>query len=215
MLRGAKRISGRRRDSRRLSNERSRGDAVQSECPAGQPAAVRNSSPLSAPAPIPAQLKLDQTDLRILSELQRSGRMTSAGLASAVNLSLTPCLTRVKRLETADLISGYSADIDLNKLGSFVTVFAQVTFLDHSTGSFSRFESRIKKIDEITECHFISAEYNYLLKVIARDLGHYQVIIDALLDGGFAIEKCFSYVVIKSPVINRHRAIQHLFGDQE
>jgi len=159
-------------------------------------------------------LKLDRIDLKILAKLQQSGRITNVELADAVGLSPSPCLTRVKRLEQAGYITGYGAHLNLGKLGEFLTVFTEVTLSEHRHGDFSRFESRIVKIDEIVECHLVSGGYDYLLKFVARGVSHYQSIMEALLEGNYGIEKYFSYLVIKSPFIKQHFPIQNLFGNQ-
>lgn len=156
--------------------------------------------------------KLDRIDLKILTQLQQAGRVTNVELADAVGLSPSPCLTRVKRLEKAGYITGYGAHINLNKLGEFLTVFTEVTLAEHRAGDFSRFESRIRNVDEIVECHLVSGGYDYLLKFVARGVGHYQQIIEDMLASDFGIEKYFSYVVIKSPFIKHHYPIQNLFG---
>lgn len=158
--------------------------------------------------------KLDRIDLKILTELQRSGRMTNVELASAVCLSPSPCLTRVKRLESAGYINGYSALINLNKLGEFLIVFTEVTLSEHRSGDFSRFESRIKKIDEIIECHLVSGGYDYLLRFLTRGVNHYQEVIEELLERNIGIAKYFSYIVIKSPFIKTHYPIERLFPHQ-
>lgn len=158
--------------------------------------------------------KLDRIDLKILSKLQQSGRITNVELADAVGLSPSPCLTRVKRLEKAGYIVGYGALINLRKLGEFLTVFTEVTLSEHRQGDFSRFETRIAKLDEIVECHLVSGGYDYLLKFVARGVSHYQSIIEGMLENDFGIEKYFSYVVIKSPFIKHHFPIQDLFGNQ-
>lgn len=158
--------------------------------------------------------KLDRIDLKILAKLQQSGRITNVELADAVGLSPSPCLTRVKRLETAGFITGYGAQLNLRKLGEFLTVFTEVTLTEHRQGDFSRFESRIAKLDEVLECHLVSGGYDYLLKFVARGVAHYQSIIETMLEGDYGIEKYFSYVVIKSPFIKHHYPIQDLFGNQ-
>jgi DNA-binding Lrp family transcriptional regulator len=158
-------------------------------------------------------LKLDRIDLKILAQLQQAGRITNVELADAVGLSPSPCLTRVKRLEKAGFISGYSAQINLDKLGEVLTVFTEVTLTEHRHGDFSRFEAKIKKLDEIVECHLVSGGYDYLLKFVTRGVGHYQSIVEGMLEGDYGIEKYFSYVVIKSPFIKHHYPIQRLFGD--
>ena len=158
--------------------------------------------------------KLDRIDLKILAKLQQSGRITNVELADAVGLSPSPCLTRVKRLESAGYITGYGAQLNLRKLGEFLTVFTEVTLTEHRQGDFSRFESRISKLDEVLECHLVSGGYDYLLKFVARGVAHYQSIIETMLEGDYGIEKYFSYVVIKSPFIKNHYPIQDLFGNQ-
>jgi DNA-binding Lrp family transcriptional regulator len=158
--------------------------------------------------------KLDRIDLKILAKLQQSGRITNVELADAVGLSPSPCLTRVKRLETAGFIIGYGAQLNLRKLGEFLTVFTEVTLTEHRRGDFSRFETRISKLDEVLECHLVSGGYDYLLKFVARGVAHYQSIIESMLEGDYGIEKYFSYVVIKSPFIKNHYPIQDLFGNQ-
>jgi DNA-binding Lrp family transcriptional regulator len=156
--------------------------------------------------------KLDRIDLKILAKLQQSGRITNVELADAVGLSPSPCLTRVKRLEQAGFITGYGAHINLAKLGEFLTVFTEVTLTEHRRGDFSRFESRIVKLDEIVECHLVSGGYDYLLKFVTRGVSHYQSIIEGMLESDYGIEKYFSYVVIKSPFIKHHFPIQNLFA---
>ncbi len=128
-------------------------------------------------------LKLDRIDLNILTKLQQSGHITNVELADAVGLSPSPCLTRVKRLKTAGYINGYGAQINMRKLGECLTIFTEVTLREHRHGDFSRFESRISKIDEIIECHSVSGGYDYLLKFVARGVAHYQSVIESMLEG--------------------------------
>jgi DNA-binding Lrp family transcriptional regulator len=157
--------------------------------------------------------KLDRIDLKILANLQRSGRISNVELSEAVCLSPSPCLTRVKRLETAGYITGYGAHVNLNKLGEFLTIFTEVTLAEHRRGDFSRFEAKIARVDEILECHMVSGGYDYLLKFVARGVSHYQELIEGMLEGDYGIEKYFSYVVIKSPFVKHHYPIQNLFED--
>jgi len=158
--------------------------------------------------------KLDRIDLKILAQLQKTGRITNVELADAVGLSPSPCLTRVKRLEQAGYITGYGAQINLHKLGDFLTVFTEVTLQDHKSSDFARFESKIRTIDEIIECHLVSGGYDYLLKFVTPGVGHYQGLIEHLLESNIGIEKYFSYIVIKSPFIKNHYPIQRLFGEK-
>lgn len=158
--------------------------------------------------------KLDRLDFRILAQLQRNGRITNVELSDAVGLSPSPCLSRVKRLEKAGYITGYGAHIALAKLGSTLTVFTQVTLKDHRSSDFSKFEQKARTVDEIVECHLVSGGYDYLLKFMARDVAHYQEIIEDILERDFGIEKYFSFIVIKSPIIKRYDPIETLFEER-
>ncbi|MBB2979586.1 DNA-binding Lrp family transcriptional regulator [Paraburkholderia tropica] len=157
-------------------------------------------------------MQLDRLDLRILSQLQNNGRMTNVDLAEAVGLSASPCLNRVKRLEQAGFISGYSAQICMEKIGDILTVFTEVTLSDHHREDFIRFEKAVKELDEVIECHLVSGGYDYLLKVVARGVNHYQEVMEGLLERNVGIEKYFSYIVIKSPFIKTHYPIEKVFG---
>jgi DNA-binding Lrp family transcriptional regulator len=159
--------------------------------------------------------KLDRIDLRILSHLQKNGRVTNVELADAVGLSASPCLVRVRRLEKAGYISGYGAHVQMQKLGATQLIFTEVTLSDHRTTDFARFEAHIRKIDEIIECHLVSGGYDYLLKFITRGVPHYQEIIERLLEAGVGIEKYFSYVVIKSVFLKQHYPLEKFFSGDE
>jgi DNA-binding Lrp family transcriptional regulator len=145
-------------------------------------------------------VRLDRIDMKILVELQHNGRVTNVNLANAVGLSPSPCLLRVKRLEQAGFILGYGATINLKKLGETITVFTEITLSDHTTEFFTRFESSLRSIDEVRECHLVSGGYDYLLKFVTRGLTHYQSIIEGLLERKVGIAKYFSYIVIKTPI---------------
>lgn len=153
-------------------------------------------------------LKLDRIDLRILCHLQQNSRITNVILADAVGLSPSPCLIRVKRLEKAGYISGYGAYIRLEKLADVQIVFTEVTLSDHRREDFAKFESTIRNVDEIVECHLVSGGYDYLLKFMTRSVVHYQSVIESLLEQNLRIEKYFSYIVIKSPFIKHHYPLE-------
>ena len=163
----------------------------------------------------PGVPKLDRIDLRILSQLQKSGRITNVDLADAVGLSASPCLMRVKRLEKAGYIAGYGAHVQLNKLGETVTIFTEVTLSDHRSHDFARFEAAIRGVDEVIDCHLVSGGYDYLLKFLARSIQHYQDTIESLLARNIGIEKYFSYVVIKTVFTKKHYPLEKFFAEQD
>ena len=147
-----------------------------------------------------AAVKLDRIDIRILSELQKNGRLTNLELADRVNLSASPCLARMKILHTAGFITGFSAQLDLTRMVDVLTVFTEVTLARHRTDDFARFLAAVEKIDQVVECHVISSGYDYLVKFNTCGISQYQELIENLLDLDLGIVKYFSYIVFKTPV---------------
>lgn len=157
-------------------------------------------------------VRLDRIDINILVQLQNDGRMTNVHLADAVGLSPSPCLQRVKRLEAAGYITSFQARLDLSRMAESVTVFTEVTLSDHRREDFLRFEQSIREIDELMECHLISGGYDYLLRFIARSITHYQSVMEQLIEREIGIEKYFSYIVIKSPIIKEQLPLRTLLS---
>ena len=149
-------------------------------------------------------MKLDRIDIKILYELQKNGRITNVELAELVHLSPSPCLMRVKKLQAEGYIIGFSAQINIAKLGQTLTVFTEVTLKNHRQIDFSRFLAAIEKVDSIVECHLVSGGYDYLLKFIASGIIEYQTIMERLIEMDIGIDKYFSFVVLKSPIVKPH-----------
>ncbi|SHN09164.1 Lrp/AsnC family transcriptional regulator [Roseibium suaedae] len=158
-------------------------------------------------------MKLDRIDIRILHELQKNGRLTNVELAELVHLSPSPCLMRVKKLQQSGYITGYSAHIDLAKLGPTVTVFTEITLSNHRQNDFSRFQQAIEKVDEAIECHLISGGYDYLLKFVTASISDYQELMERLLEAEIGIDKYFSFIVMKSPFVKHHLPLRTLFPE--
>ncbi|MDO1582798.1 Lrp/AsnC family transcriptional regulator [Rhizobium oryzicola] len=156
-------------------------------------------------------MKLDRTDIKILYELQKNGRITNVELADLVHLSPSPCLMRVKRLQAEGYIEGYSAQINLSKLGQTLTVFTEITLKNHRQVDFARFLAVVDKIDQVIECHLVSGGYDYLLKFVTAGIGEYQTIMERLTDMDIGIDKYFSFVVLKSPIVKAHLPLTSLF----
>jgi Lrp/AsnC family transcriptional regulator of ectoine degradation len=144
------------------------------------------------------RIKLDSIDLKILSVLQREGRITKLALAERVNLSPTPCWERLKRLEEAGVITGYVAQVELRRLAPVTTVFVEVTLHRHRQIDFTEFEAHVRSVPEILECWAVGGGVDYILKIVAADVDAYQRLIDRLLDAELGIERYFTYIVTKS-----------------
>ena len=120
---------------------------------------------------------LDEVDLQILTLLQRDGRITNADLAKAVNLSPPSVLQRVRVLEKAGLIRGYHALLDHERLGLRITAMVQITLALHQDMAIERFRRAVLDIPEILECHHVSGDFDFLLKVVVRDMRSYEVFV--------------------------------------
>src|SRR5215217_6212517 len=126
-------------------------------------------------------MKLDKIDIKILSELQKNGRISNVELADRVHLSPSPCLMRVKKLQAEGFITSYSAQINIGKLGQTLTVFTEVTLKNHRQIDFARFLAAVEKLDSVIECHLVSGGYDYMLKFVTGSIGEYQTIMERLI----------------------------------
>ena len=120
---------------------------------------------------------LDQTDIRILRELQKDAKLTTKELAAKVNLSPSPVFERQKRLEREGYIKKYVAVLDPIKVGNGITVLCNVRLKHHSKEYSRQFISVIADIEEVVECFNTSGDYDYQLKIYARNMQHYQEFI--------------------------------------
>ncbi|MCR4922317.1 MAG: Lrp/AsnC family transcriptional regulator [Bacteroidaceae bacterium] len=146
--------------------------------------------------------ELDEIDLQILKTLQRNAKLTTKELAAAVNLSSTPVFERQKRLERRGYIRKYVAVVDPEKMGLGLLVFCKVKLKQINTAIAEAFVSRVRFIPEVIECYNISGAYDYLLKVRARDMKHYQEFVLTKLgdiDSVGAIESTFVMSEVKHP----------------
>lgn len=142
-------------------------------------------------------MRLDDRDLKILAILAREGRITNQRLAERVSLSPSACLDRVRRLEAGGVITGYRAEIAVAKVARSVQVFVQVTLKRHEAADFARFEQAVRATPEVLDCHAIGGGIDYLLRVVAADIAHYQEIVEGLLAAEIGIGTYFTYIVTK------------------
>lgn len=139
---------------------------------------------------------VDRTDTRILAILQAQGRISNVELARRVNLSPSPCLERVRRLEAAGLIRSYGAQLDAAALGFGTMAFIQVT-LDRTTADvFDRFRDAVVLIDAVAECHMVAGGFDYLIKLRLRDMEAYREVLATIVDLP-GVAQTHTYVVIE------------------
>ena len=142
-------------------------------------------------------MKLDTIDLKILGELQRDGKMTNAALAHRVNLSPSPCLTRIKRLEEAGLIRAYVALLDPVQLGLNLNVFIFISLKAQNRRFLSDFEDRICAHEEVMECYLMTGDADYLIRVAMRDITALERFIVDVVSPMPEVEKIRSSFALK------------------
>ena len=117
---------------------------------------------------------LDQTDLKLLELLQQNGKLTTKEVANKVNLSPTPVYERIRRLEREGIIKKYVALVEPEKIGKGLIVFCDITLKEHSKDIGHQFVQDIMSSNYVCECYNISGDYDFRLKVMVRDMKHYQ-----------------------------------------
>ena len=119
-------------------------------------------------------MQLDQTDKQILNILQEDAKITNKELSSRLNLSPTAIYERIKKLERNEIIKNYVALLDESKIQRDFVVFCQIRLLQHAKDYLTTFEQDIIALPEVLECHHISGDYDYLLKVAVEDMDAYR-----------------------------------------
>lgn len=121
--------------------------------------------------------ELDKTDLQILKILQENGRITNLQLSSDVGLSPAPTLERVRKLEQTGYIKSYHALVDEELVGLGIKSFIQVQLDFHTSNAIQTFLVEVQSIKEITECHHVTGQCDFLIKVYVKDIKAYEALI--------------------------------------
>ena len=95
-----------------------------------------------------------------------------------------------------------------------LTVFTEITLVDHRKEDFVRFEANLRNVEELMECHLVSGGYEYLLRFVSRSINHYQR-MENVLERNLGIEKYFSYIVLKSPIVKNVLPLKTLLDPQQ
>ena len=118
---------------------------------------------------------LDKIDRQILALLRENARISNLELAESVNLSPTPCARRVKQLEDAGVITGYSVTTDPRKLGYQLSVYIAISMDKHTAERFSNFEKKLREFSEVVSCSIVTGRSeDYLIKALVKDMAHYE-----------------------------------------
>jgi DNA-binding Lrp family transcriptional regulator len=142
---------------------------------------------------------IDDTDRRILQVLARDGRISNLALADRVGLSPSACLRRVAALERAGVITGYRAVLSPEKTGVGFVAYVTVGLNAHTKSAQEAFERAMARAPEVRECHNITGNWEYLLRIEAADLAAYKTFHTEVLGTLPQVNAITSYVVMGSP----------------
>ena len=140
---------------------------------------------------------LDRTDRRILNTLQGNGRIANVELAREVNLTPTPCLERVKRLEKEGFIIRYVALLDPVKANAALCAYIEVQLASTTTEAVQLFNQQMLSLAEVQECQMVAGGFDYLIKIRVADMAHYQRFLGEKLASISDISQTHTYVVIQ------------------
>jgi DNA-binding Lrp family transcriptional regulator len=143
---------------------------------------------------------LDFTDLRILDHLQRDAKATNKEIAALLGMSTTPVYERIKRLEEQGVIRQYVALADYSKLGYNLVAYCNVSLKEHSKPMLEVFEKEVLQLPEVVECYHIAGMFDYMLRVVIKDMVAYQNFIVhklASLDNIGNVQSSFVMTTVK------------------
>lgn len=141
--------------------------------------------------------EIDRIDKKILKILQENGRISNVELSKAVNLSPTPCLERVKRLEQSGYIQRYTARLDAEALGFELLVFVEITLARNSPDIFNEFNRAVVQLPAVLECHLVSGNFDYLIKARVKNMSAYRRFLGETLLTLPGVADSRSYVVME------------------
>ncbi len=140
---------------------------------------------------------IDRLDRKILDTLQNNGRISNVELAKTVGLSASPCLERVRRLESQGYIDGYYAKVNPEKLGAAMLVFVEITLSKTSVDIFAEFSAAVQEHEDIQECHLVSGNFDFLLKTRVADMANYRKLLGDTLLRLPGVSESRTYVVME------------------
>lgn len=119
-------------------------------------------------------MKLDELDKKILKHLQRDAKITNKQLSLSLSLSVTAIYERIKKMERSGIIAQYITLLDKKEIGLGFQVFCHVKLKHHGNEAIASFEKEVTALDEVLECFHVSGDYDYLLKVLVKDMEHFR-----------------------------------------
>lgn len=140
--------------------------------------------------------KLSKQDIGILTLLQQDATLSTASIAERVNLSQSPCWRRINRMEEEGLIRGRVALLDRSALGMDVIVFATINLTSTGRQNLMTFERDIVRHPEVIECYTMTGIWDYMLKIVTRDVRHYESFVRNTLTASPSIRELHSHLAV-------------------
>ena len=141
-------------------------------------------------------MKMQKSDMKILAALQHDAEISTSDLAAKVNLSQSPCWRRVNKFEESGLIRRRVALLDRQKLGLEVVVFATVNLNQIGKQNLLAFERTVESYPEVVECYTMAGIWDYMLKIVCRDIRHYEDFVRNTLSASDAIRELHSHIAV-------------------
>jgi Lrp/AsnC family leucine-responsive transcriptional regulator len=126
-------------------------------------------------------MEFDSIDRKLISLLQKDSKVTTKQLSLELNLSVTAVYERIKKLERVGVIEKYVAVINKEKIDKSFVVFCHIKLVQHSNKYITKFEADVIQLEEVLECYNVSGEYDYILKVVVRNMRAYRNFINLKL----------------------------------
>ena len=140
--------------------------------------------------------KLAKQDVEILKLLQADATVSTAAIAEHINVSQSPCWRRINRLEQEGLIRGRVALLDRSALGMDVVVFATINLTSSGRQNLIEFEREIVRHPEVMECYTMTGIWDYMLKIVTRDIRHYESFVRNTLTASPSIRELHSHMAV-------------------
>ncbi|MFB9951931.1 Lrp/AsnC family transcriptional regulator [Rhizobium puerariae] len=143
---------------------------------------------------------MDLIDRKILSELQENADLSAAELSTKVGLSHTPCWRRLKKIEESGVIKERTVVLDPAAVGLSISVYAEINIVQHDENALEAFEQSVKDRPEIVECFSMSGQRDYLLRIVVKDVQHYELFLKKVLlhlPGVKSVNSSFALKTIK------------------
>lgn len=157
---------------------------------------------------------MDQADLKILQALQANARISNLDLARACDLAPSTTLERVRKLEERGVIRGYRAAVDARALGFELQAMVMISLGRHQSNPIESFEAAVRGIPEARACFHLTGRYDYLVRVVVRDIEHLRELVTKRLAAIPGVEKEETFIVLSAPKEDEGQPLELIAADR-